>query len=211
MENEVKYDFTDKNGMLEKLRAYTANPDDDNIRIKEIIRKNLLHCPELLYALNNQDLEGELFKENGELNTEGEWDRYFGDTSNIRPFLFFPDTQTETKNFVCYKSDFSSLPRYNQVEKYANLTFVILVQSNDAIDKATGIPRQDLIAGIIRECFNWSDMFTAKCKLVSDKESVTDDNYITRTMVFQMTLPDGLVKTKNGVTSYVNNKVNKGV
>ena len=56
-----------KKDLLTKLRAYADNPDDDNIKYKNIIRKALLKCPELLYALNNKELESELFDEDGNL------------------------------------------------------------------------------------------------------------------------------------------------
>ena len=96
--------LTTKEDLLNKLRAYADTPDDDNIRSKEKIHDALLSNVELLYALNNEELESELFdgdklnidKETGELL--GEVDRYFGDNSNIRPYLFIPDTQTDVKH-----------------------------------------------------------------------------------------------------------------
>ena len=87
--------LTTKEDLLDKLRAYANNPDDDNIKYKDIIKKALLNCPELLCALNNKELESELFDEDGNLLIDkdtgellGEVDRYFGDNSNIRPSLF---------------------------------------------------------------------------------------------------------------------------
>lgn len=55
------FEIKNKSEMLSKLRAYATSPDDDNIRIKEKIKQTLLNCPELLYALHNKELEGELF------------------------------------------------------------------------------------------------------------------------------------------------------
>lgn len=48
-----EYSFHTKDDMLNKLRAYTHNPDDDNIRIKNQVYQILLHCPELLYAIHD--------------------------------------------------------------------------------------------------------------------------------------------------------------
>ena len=109
--------LTTKDELLDKLRAYADTPDDDNIRYKEKIHDALLNNAELLYALNNEELESELFdgkelnidKEAGELL--GEVDRYFGDNSNIRPYLFIPDTQTDVKHYVCYQVSFDAFPR----------------------------------------------------------------------------------------------------
>lgn len=204
-----------KKDLLSKLRAYSKNPDDENIQYKKKIEKALLSNPCLLYALNEKDLESELFDKNGNINWEwnedtqeyeplGEWDRYFGSNSNIRPFLFIPDTQTEVKHYLCYQVAFDELPRYNDTLKYTNITFTIFVHGNDRMDKLTGIPRHDLIASIIRERFNWSNIFGMQTHLISSKESTTDNNYIVRTLVFQVVDTNGIVKTTNGNTSLNN-------
>ena len=202
--------FTTKDELLNKLRAYADTPDDDNIRYKEKIHDALLNNAELLYALNNEELESELFdgnelnidKETGELL--GEVDRYFGDNSNIRPYLFIPDTQTDVKNYVCYQVMFDEIPRYQNVQKYTEITFNIFVNGKDRTDKLTGIPRHDLIASIIREKFNWSNIFGMQTHLISSKEAVTDNNYLVRTLIFQIVDKNGIVTTQNGKTSVTN-------
>ena len=186
-----------KKDLLSKLRAYSKNPDDENIQYKKKIEKALLSNPCLLYALNEKDLESELFDKNGNINWEwnedlgeyeplGEWDRYFGSDSNIRPYLFIPDTQTEVKHYICYQVGFDETPRYQDTLKYTNITFTIFVHGNDRDDKLTGIPRHDLIASIIRERFNWSNIFGMQAHLISSKESTTDNNYLVRTLIFQV-------------------------
>ena len=201
-----------KNDLLNKLRAYRTTPDDENIQYKKKIEKALMLNPCLLYALNEKSLESELFDDDGNINWEwneetkeyeplGEWDRYFGGTSNIRPYLFIPDTQTEVKHYICYQVSFDEMPRYQDTLKYTNVTFTIFVHGNDRNDKLTGVPRHDLIASIIRERFNWSNIFGMQTHLVSSKESTTDNNYIVRTLVFQVVDTNGIVKTTNGITS----------
>ena len=200
-----------KEELLNKLRAYADNPDDDNIRYKEKIHDALLNNAELLYALNNEELESELFdgnelnidKETGELL--GEVDRYFGDNSNIRPYLFIPDTQTDVKHYVCYQVAFDELPRYSNIQKYTEITFNIFVNGKDRTDKLTGIPRHDLIASIIRERFNWSNIFGMQTHLISSKESVTDNNYLVRTLIFQVLNLNGIVNTPYGDETYIRN------
>lgn len=203
--------ITDKEGLLNKLRAYASTPDDDNIRYKEKIHDALLNNAELLYALNNKELESELFdgdklnidEETGELL--GEVDRYFGDNSNIRPYLFIPDTQTEVKHYVCYQVMFDELPRYSKIQKYTEITFNIFVNGKDRTDRLTGIPRHDLIASIIRERFNWSSIFGMQTHLISSKESVTDNNYLVRTLVFQILDLNGIVNTPYNGETYIRN------
>lgn len=204
-----------KNDLLNKLRAYRTTPDDENIQYKKKIEKALMLNPCLLYALNEKSLESELFDDDGNINWEwneetkeyeplGEWDRYFGGTSNIRPYLFIPDTQTEVKHYICYQVSFDEMPRYQDTLKYTNVTFTIFVHGNDRNDKLTGIPRHDLIASIIRERFNWSNIFGMQTHLISSKESTTDNNYIVRTLVFQVVDTNGIYKTTDNKTT-VNN------
>ena len=198
-----------KNDLLNKLRVYRTTPDDDVILYKQKIKNALLSNPCLLYALNDKKLESELFDKNGNINWEwnedtkqyeplGEWDRYFGSNSLIRPFLFIPDTQTTVKCYICYQVGFDELPRYSPMYKYTEITFTIFVHGDDRVDKLTGLQRHDLIASIIRERFNWSSIFGLQTKLVSSKESTTDNNYVVRTLVFQ-------VYTPYGENSYIRN------
>ena len=204
--------LTTKEDLLDKLRAYANNPDDDNIKYKDIIRKALLNCPELLYALNNNELEPELFDEDGNLLIDkdtgellGEVDRYFGDNSNIRPSLFIPDTQTTVNSYVCYQVMFDELPRYQNIYKYNEIIFNIFVNGKDRTDKLTGIPRHDLIASIIREKFNWSSIFGMQSKLISSKESTTDNDYVVRTLIFQIEDTNSIVYTPFDENSYIRN------
>ena len=204
--------LTTKEDLLDKLRAYANNPDDDNIKYKDIIRKALLSCPELLYALNNKELESELFDEDGNLLIDkdtgellGEVDRYFGDNSNIRPSLFIPDTQTTVNSYMCYQVMFDELPRYQNIYKYNEIIFNIFVNGKDRTDKLTGIPRHDLIASIIRERFNWSSIFGMQSKLISSKESITDNDYVVRTLIFQIEDTNSIVYTPFDENSYIRN------
>ena len=201
-----------KKDLLTKLRAYKTTPDDENIQYKKKIEKALMLNPCLLYTLNEKSLESELFDDDGNINWKwnedtkeyeplGEWERYFGSNSNIRPFLFIPDTQTEVKHYICYQVSFDEMPRYQDTLKYTNVTFTIFVHGNDRYDKLTGIPRHDLIASIIRERFNWSNIFGMQTHLISSKESTTDNNYLVRTLVFQVVDTNGIHKTSNSKTS----------
>ena len=207
--------LTTKEELLNKLRAYADTPDDDNIRIKKQIKDTFLNCPELLYAIHNKELESELFDEDGNLNINedgkltGEVDRYFGGNSNIRPYLFIPDTQADVKHYVCYQVAFDELPRYSNIQKYTEITFNIFVNGKDRTDKLTGIPRHDLIASIIRERFNWSNIFGMQTHLISSKESVTDNNYLVRTLIFQIVDTNSILNTNNGITKVINNDVRR--
>ena len=205
-----------RNDLLGKLRTYKEAPDDENILYKQKIKKALMSNPCLLYALDDKELESELFDKHGNINWEwnedtkqyeplGEWDRYFGSDSLIRPFLFIPDTQTKVRNYLCYQVSFQDTVRYQPGLKETLVTFTIFVHGNDRMDKLTGIPRHDLIASIIRERFNWSNIFGMQTHLISSKESTTDNNYLVRTLVFQVVDTNGIHKTIDGKKVYSNN------
>lgn len=181
--------------VLENLRSYKTTIDDDNIRLKEKIKKELLDCDELIYALHNTE-----FEETGVDN-----DEYFG--TNILPYLSFPDSQTSVKNYLCFKMDFDEISTSNKIMKYNQVIFVILCHNSDIMDRATGIARHDLISAILIEQFNWSNIFGTQCKLISNKESVTDSDYVTRTLIFEFTTPNSIARTSNRTTSIINNKV----
>lgn len=205
-----------KNDLLNKLRAYNNTPDDENILYKKKIEKALLSNPCLLYALNEKTLESELFDDDGNINWEwneekkeyeplGEWDRYFGSDSLIRPFLFIPDTQTTVKCYVCYQVGFRDTVRYQPGLKETQVTFTIFAHGDDRMDKLTGIPRHDLIASIIRERFAWSNIFGMQTHLVQNYESTVDNNYVARTLVFELTDLNSKVQTPYGGQSQMIN------
>lgn len=212
----MEENLRNRDDLLAKLRIYRNAPDDENIQYKQKIKNALLLNPCLLYAIHQKDLEPELFDGNGNINWEyneelkqyeplGEWSKYFGETANIRPYLFIPDTQTEVKNYVCYQVSFDELPRYTTAQKYTQITFTIFIHENDTIDKLTGIPRHDLIASILRERFNWSNIFGMQTHLISSKESIADNHYTVRTLVFQLVDTNGLVNTPHGGKTTMNN------
>lgn len=205
--------LTTKNDLLDKLRGFRTSPDDESIRYKNIIKDALIRCPELLYAINEKDLENELFNEDGDINWEydevskkyeplGEWDRYFGEHSNIRPFLHIPDVMTKVKTIVCYQVSFDDLPKYNARQKYTEITFTIFCHEDGLTDELTGIPRHDLIASIIRDRFNWSNIFGSQVHCTSSKESVMDNHYVTRVVTFEIEDLNGIYNQASGTANY---------
>lgn len=196
--------FSTKAEMVEMLQSYLDNPDDDTIRLKEKIKTMLLNCPQLLWALHSEEYESELFNEDGTLNTTGEWDVYFGDTSLIRPFLFIPETQDVVANYICFQTSTDENMRYNSEMKYFVITFTIIVHEKDSMDAITGIARHDLIGSIIRELMAWSSVAMAHAVPIYEGEAVTDNNYITKVLRYQAAMPNNLVITEKGSPAFVN-------
>ena len=198
------FGFSTKNEMITRLRGYLTQPDDDCIRLKNLIKERMLKFPQLLWAINSPYYGDQLFNEDGSLNETGEWDVFFGDTSHIRPFLFIPETQDEVMNYICYQVQTDENMRYDPAMKYLIVTFTIFVHEKDSIDKVTGISRHDLIGGIIREMMAWSGITMSHMTPIGSAESVTDTNYITKVLKYQAAMPNNLVVTKNSVPTLVN-------
>ena len=88
-----------------------------------------------------------------------------------------------------------------------NVTFLVMIDVRDAIDQLTGIARHDLISSIIRERFNWSNIFGSHCNIVGDKESFTDSNYIIRTIVIEQETTNNITGTRNGKRQVINKQL----
>lgn len=214
MEYYPEENLKTKNDIYKKLRAYKDNPDDWIIRFKDKIQKNLLNCPELLIALGWSELESEVINSDGTINTEGDRDLYFNKA--IKPVITIPDTQTETNTILCYTVNndeppfFASRTQLRKTENrtvYYTITFTVFSHYGNYWEPNTQIPRHDLICSILRERFNWSNIFGLTCSITSDKESTTDNNYITRTLVFQGMAINGLVNTIDEKPYVINNRI----
>lgn len=157
-------------------------PNEDIIRYKEIIKDKLLEDDILMWLLNNKELE----------DAEAENDEYFG--VNIRSEFVIPETQTNVQNFVCYECSFDEEARYNPAIKYQTIIFYILCHEKNGLVEEIGTARKDLIAGILIDKFNGCNYFGNQLKLVSDKPSVTDSKYSTRTLIFEQKATNSLTK-----------------
>lgn len=167
-------------GMIEELRDLKVSSSEDNLRIKEEIKRRLYQNPKIIYLLNNPDLSPDAP------------DEYVG--VNIRPSLIVPTTQSTPMNYICYKSDFGSISDSNSFIKYGQVIFVVLCEQSTLIEKKVGAARHDLIAALIRRIFNYTNIFGNQLILVSDKEATTDTNYAIRTLTFEMKTPNNVTK-----------------
>lgn len=174
---------------LQELLNLKTLPDSDDIRYKEIIKKTLIDNDLLIYLLNNKELE----------DIEADPSDYLG--VNILPYYLIHPTQHNVQNFICFETETRELERFNKNMKLQRIIFYVLCEEKNNIEKKTGIARHDLISAILINTFNWTNIFTDKLHLVSDIPSVVDTDYACRTLVFEQTTDNNLVKTKNGITS----------
>lgn len=176
---------------LQLLLGLKKQVDSDDIRYKEIIKKSLIDNDLIIYLLNNKELE----------DSEADPSDYLG--VNILPYFLIHPTQHNVQNFICYEIGFRELERYNSKMKQLQITFYILCEEKNNIEKRTGIARHDLIGALILDIFNWSNLFGGQIHCVSDLPSVTDNDYATRTIIFEQLTDNNLAKTRNGTAQIV--------
>lgn len=157
---------------LAELRKYRNEPDEVDVRYKQIIKKKLLANNKLLYLLHNKELEDE----------EAEADEYLG--INILPYYIIHPTQSSVKNFICFETSFENVSRGNSVMKIQQIIFYILCHQADVNVAELASARHDLIAAEVINMFQGSNDFGTQLKLMSNKPSTTDNDYATRTLVF---------------------------
>ena len=145
-----------------------------------IIKEKLINNSKIIRSLNNKDLDPDCP------------DDYYGD--NILPYYLLVDTQTNDKNYICFETSFTEVARYNNIMKLGQVIFYIICNNKDILDKETGIARHDLLAAWITDELDWSNLFGTQVKLVSDRPIAIDSRAVGRTLVFEQTTPNSIVR-----------------
>lgn len=149
--------------------------EDDISLIKRIIETVLCNDPDIIELLDNRDLD------------PSQPEEYM--FTNIYPFIRIPGTQDISMNFICFSVDDLQEETRNDIIKQQYIQFVVFAHK-DLVKTNYGVARHDLLGYILRDLFNRSYIFGHSLKLVSDREGVTDTDYCTRTLKFQLTTPE---------------------
>ena len=180
------------NEQVQQLLSLKQLPDDDNIRYKEVIKQSLMKEPLIFYLLNNKELE----------DSEADSSDYFG--INILPYYLIHPTQHNVQNFICYETEVRELDRYNSKMKKMHIIFYVLCEEKNNIEKRTGIARHDLIAALLLDIFNWTNLFGCQIHCVQNIPSVVDNDYACRTIIFDQLTDNNIVKTSSGKSQTIN-------
>ena len=156
---------------LQTLLNLKNAPDSDDIRYKEIIKKALIDNQLIIYLLNNKELE----------EIDADPSDYLG--VNILPYYLVHPSQHNVQNYICYETYTDELDRYNSRIKKQQIIFYVLCDEKNNIEKNTGIARHDLIAALIMDIFNWSNLFGERIHCVSDIPSVIDNDFSPESML----------------------------
>lgn len=146
--------------------------DDDTIRKKRIIERELYSDIDIVEVLEDPDVDPSCPEELI--------------YSSIYPFIRIPGTQDTSKNFITFSiSNMGNLPT-NEVMKNQYIQFVIFVHKS-LVKTNYGMARHDCLGYLIRDIFHLSNKLGMQMKLVSDLEGATDTDYVTRTLKFELT------------------------
>lgn len=159
--------------------------NDDIIEMKRLIKQKLIEEPDILEALNNPDLDLESPDEFLDINIFG--------------FIRVPQTQDTVRNFICFTVDDIEENRFNELMKTQYIQFNCICHLEDMKTKY-GIDRHDLLGYLVRDIFNWTNIFGLQFKLVYNKESTVDSDYYCRTLKFEATKPNSLNKARTEST-----------
>lgn len=159
--------------------------DDDTIRKKRIIEQLLYSDPDVVEMLCDPDIE----------DTSCPEELIY---SSIYPFIRIPGVQDTSKNFITFSISNIGNVATNKSMKNQYIQFVIFVHK-DLVKTDYGMSRHDCLGYIIRDIFHLSNKLGTQMELVSDVEGVTDNDYITRTLKFELT-------TDNAIQPYHTNK-----
>ena len=142
---------------------------DDISMMKRQIKQKLIDDQDILEALHSEI----------DIDSPDE----FLDT-HIFGFLRIPSTQDTVRNFICVTVDDIEDHRFNEVMKLQVLQLTAICHLSD-IKTEYGIDRHDLLGYLIRDTFNWTNMFGLQFHLIYNKESVMEGDYYCRTLKFE--------------------------
>ena len=153
------------------MKRDIQNVDDDIIRKKRLIEQILYSDEDIVEILDNPSIDPECPED---LVYE-----------NIYPCIRIPGTQDISKNFITFTVDDMERMPTNPVMKSQIVQFVIFVHK-DHIKTKYGMARHDLLGYLIRDIFNLSNKLGPQMELMSNREHVTDTDYHTRTLKFEL-------------------------
>ena len=153
------------------MKRDIQNVDDDIVRKKRLIEQILYSDEDIVEVLDNPDID-----------PESPEDLVY---ENIFPFLRIPGTQDVSKNFITFTVDDTERMPSNSVMKTQTIQFVVFVHK-DNIKTKYGMTRHDLLGYLIRDIFHLSNKLGPQMELISNREGVTDTDYHTRTLRFEL-------------------------
>lgn len=155
----------------------TSDNTDDIFRYKYKIMSMLTSNQDVLHALHNNDLATSDEQLNGDLYRN----------VCIFDYMKLPEDKSIVRNYICFEIDDSGM--YNsKTTKYVTFR---TVSHKDDCETDWGISRQDLLASIVKNEFDWSNALGMHLEKSSDKGYIMDGYYY-REIVYTSTVPNNI-------------------
>lgn len=168
---------------FDRLFRYTPDVYNDISLDKQKILDDLYKDPDIFEVLNNKEL----------IDKCAPPEDYY--LVNIFPFLKIPDTQSTVKNYICFDIDDTQDIERNNAFIIKQVLFRTACHEED-VKTPYGICRQDLLALLIKERFQWSNVLGLQLKLTYDSGKVAENGYYYRQIVFTQTMVNALQDSK---------------
>lgn len=157
----------------ERIRLFTQIQDtgyDTISYYKELLLTDLKKDGDLLELLHNSSLS--LSRPDDFVNV------------NIFSFLRIPDPQSVIKNFLCFELDKATSISGNSFKTVYELTFRCITHVDD-VETVWGMNRHDLLAAIIKDRYNYSNILGTQLSKTTDKGYIAENAYYYRVVKFQ--------------------------
>ncbi len=146
------------------------NIDDDVIIASRLIKEKLYSDPDIIEALHNPELNPD------------EPDTYCD--VNIFDYIRIPGTTDRVKNFICFDLKQERRSYTNEHMKMQKYVFTIFCHEDDIVTPY-GMSRHNLLGYLIKDIFNYSNMFGTQLVEVSNIPGISEAHYSTRTITFE--------------------------
>ena len=120
--------------------------------------------------------------------------------SVIRNLEANDDYQNRLKKIACSMFEWVNLPD-SMSSRYLEETLFYDGKATLLYDE-TNIPRNDLLAALIQDDFNYTNYFGGKIYLKSDLPSVADVDYACRTLTFEQITDNNTIRKQHIITTY---------
>lgn len=179
---------------LKQTIEYKKNYGKDDIYHKEIIKQRLINNSHIIDVLKGKD----------DLSTvpSSFINKY------IYPYYLVPDVQVRVNNYICFETNFTEVFKYNNAIKLGQITFYVLCHVDSVYMDDLGVCKHDLLASLIIDEFNYSNLFGKQVRIVSDRAGAVDNKFILRTLVFEQETQDFITKNGKVINKIGNNFAN---
>lgn len=173
------------------LSMHPKDQFDEIGNIKYKICKMLSSDGDILRTIHNKELEKYVptlydpkYMNNPELDMQHNGDVYIN--HNIFNFLRVPEITSEAKTYICFEVDDIEIPNFQTSRMTRNIK-IRTVSYKDESNTTCGIQRQDLLAMLIKNKFNWSNKFGLSVNTISNCGEILESGFYYREMIFNMT------------------------